>query len=207
MIRKELFVLVIAAALYVPAAARSADAVASVSAVAGATAQPSTVITMQIDPNTAEGQFEWGKKALEVREDIKAQECFEKATQLKPTWAEAWAYYGAARGRTNHVDDELEYCKKAAEMKPKSAEIRFLLGMAWVDQGKDGKAEDAFLEAIALEPRFALSHYRLGLVYNSNENWKKALKELQAFVALQPTGPEAENAQAMIGRIKLALDH
>lgn len=183
-----------------PPAASASGTTTTVSAPDG------SVITVQADPNTAEGQFAWGKKALEVKDDKQAQDCFEKATQMKPDWAEAVAYYGYARGRTNHFDDELDLCRRAAKMKKKSAEIRYLLAIAWLDQGKDSDAEDEFREAISLDPKFAPPYYRLGKLLNSQEQWKKALKSLQEYVKLEPQGPDADNARAMIDRIKTALD-
>ena len=66
------------------------------------------------------------------------------------------------------------------------AEGFIYLGLASLNLGQQHEAEQAFRQALLLEPRSAQAHYNLGLIYSSQNKRSEAIQELKQAVTLAP---------------------
>jgi len=70
---------------------------------------------------------------------------------------------------------------------------------------KDEAGAVADLEAATKkEPGYALAHYWLGMRYGAAKKWPDSIRELEAYLKLEPQGPKAKSAQDAIAAGKKA---
>ena len=70
---------------------------------------------------------------------------------------------------------------------------------------KDDAGAIADLEAATKkEPGYALAHYWLGMRYGVAKKWPDTIRELEAYLKLEPQGPKAKSAQDAIAAAKKA---
>ena len=75
-------------------------------------------------------------------------------------------------------------------------------GVILWNQGKGQEALPLFEQAITADPNLADAHYMLGMVYVSMDKKPEAIKALEAYLKLAPTGENAATAKAVLAQIK-----
>jgi TolA-binding protein len=70
------------------------------------------------------------------------------------------------------------------------------------NQGKSEEARPLFEQAIAADPSMADAHYMLGMVYVGMDKKPEAIKALETYLKLAPTGDKAATAKAVLEQIK-----
>jgi tetratricopeptide (TPR) repeat protein len=68
--------------------------------------------------------------------------------------------------------------------------------------GKIPEAEAAFKKATELDPKNADAFYQLGVAQVSSGKVPDAVKSLEAYLKLAPTGKNADTAKALLASIK-----
>jgi TolB-like protein/Tfp pilus assembly protein PilF/predicted Ser/Thr protein kinase len=126
----------------------------------------------------------------------KAIECFERAIELSPDYALAYAglsdsYNDLLDYSPCPPDDALDKTRKAAlkalELDDSLAEAHASLGQIKSEHDCDWKgAEREFKRAIALNPRYAPAHYRYGHMLSVTAGLDAALKAMRKAEALEP---------------------
>ncbi len=120
----------------------------------------------------------------------KAKQNFEQAiTSTKGKKGAESADILNAVGRANAMGDSkqgdaqygIDKLKRAAELDLKNPDIDINLGICYLKLGSDhgGEAVLAFNDAIARDPKYAAAYYRIGLIYQSQNN-KEAMDEWYA---------------------------
>jgi tetratricopeptide (TPR) repeat protein len=67
------------------------------------------------------------------------------------------------------------------------ASINVHQGLEYYDLGRWEDAIVAFSDAIAINPKFAVAHFGLGVTYSRLENWEEALFYFKKTIELNPT--------------------
>ena len=94
-----------------------------------------------------------------------------------------------ARFNPKWYQNAIDTCKQTLRVKPKDADMYFLLGMFYCQMDNYKDAIDAFKQAIRIKPDTAENHYNLGLAYlfcgdrGSALNQYKILKDLDGDLA------------------------
>ena len=123
--------------------------------------------------------------------------CFERATQLDPQFAEAFAswsqLYVRASGDYVPIRDVMpkarELAARALELDPLSSEAHATLGNIAFQFDHDWPlAQAEFERAIALNPSNVNAHSFLGLLLQSVERFDEAKAELREVIRLDPAG-------------------
>ncbi|HYI95124.1 MAG TPA: tetratricopeptide repeat protein, partial [Bryobacteraceae bacterium] len=74
---------------------------------------------------------------------------------------------------------------------PRNVEALKLKGDVYYLLGKDGPAEQAFLAAVRIDPKFVEGQYSLGRVYYQQSRYDAAIEQFQKVLALQPDSYKA----------------
>jgi tetratricopeptide (TPR) repeat protein len=76
-------------------------------------------------------------------------------------------------------------------------DLFYNLGMAYMEVGEYGRAEQAFHQAIELEPEFSENHLALGLVHYKLEHFQEAIIACRQATILAADNPDAWHCLAL----------
>jgi adenylate cyclase len=121
---------------------------------------------------------------------------FEKAVELDPNYAGAYAALSAAydlKGSFLGIPElstkAIEFAKKAIELSPRLTHAHQFLGGAYSSMGRYDEAIEAMREAIRLEPNNAGAHASLGRAYWIGKGMiDEGINELEHAIAINPQG-------------------
>ena len=92
-------------------------------------------------------------------------------------------------GQRGEYDKAETSLRKALEIEPNSAPVRFNLGLLMVEKGNAGQAEKDFRAALDLDPRLAPAAYNLGLLI-IEERPEEGLMYCRTAYELSPGDPK-----------------
>ncbi len=141
----------------------------------------------------SQGRFLWNKRTEEHL--MKAIEYFEKAIELDPNYALAYAgladAYAVLPSNIGYpVEQALPKAKEAAQkalkLDDKLAEAHASLGLALVMEEDFEEAERQYLRAIQLNPGYGYAHYWYSLLLDRMSRTQEGLRELELAFELDP---------------------
>lgn len=94
----------------------------------------------RVQRDNADVQVMLGMVDMERGSPQEAQICFDKASRLQPSAAEAWAGLGEAHLAQRHVEDAETALKEAVRLRPESRQPRLRLARALLDQQREREA-------------------------------------------------------------------
>jgi tetratricopeptide (TPR) repeat protein len=140
---------------------------------------------------------------------------YDKAIELDPASAAYQNNKGLALVRAGKMDEGRAALEQAAKLDPPGAgRYYFNLGAVLVNAGNTEGAVEAFRKATEADPRHADAFYQLGtaLVSKAEVAADGSIKPVpgtveafQKYIELQPNGPNAEPAKAMIASLTGAV--
>lgn len=130
----------------------------------------------------------------------------EKASEIDPTYARAWAALGAAydlKGSFLSIPElshkAIEFEKKAIELNPRLSQAHQLLGGAYNSIGRYDEAIAAIKQALRLDPDNSSAHMSLARAYWIGKGMiEEGIKELERAVSINP---EAGYAYLQLGSL------
>jgi TolB-like protein/Tfp pilus assembly protein PilF len=133
------------------------------------------------------------------KEDIKiAVEFFEKAIELDPNYAEAYAELGIlwVNFRDENKEKGKAYIEKAYELNPNSSTVNSYFGAALLNEDRGSKEGKKYLErALELNPNDARAQERMAMYYAFSESDDhdnaKAVEYVSKAVELEPFSTQA----------------
>jgi len=140
-----------------------------------------------------------------------AFEAFQKAITIKPTQAGYHNNYALALARGKKFPEAQAELQKAAEADPPNGgKYYYNLGAVLVNAGQYDPAAEAFKKGIELTPNYAEAHFQYAVCLSSKMSTTADGKtvappgmkeELQKYLELAPSGPNADAAKAMLGAL------
>jgi len=138
-----------------------------------------------------------------------AVEAYKKSLALKPDDAAVYNQLGNIYGAQKKMPEATEALTKAAQLNPQmAAKAYFNMGANLVNSGSADKASDFFKKATDADPTYAEAWYQLGstLMMKGSVDAKSGKQTyppdtataLQKYMELQPSGPHAQEATAML---------
>jgi tetratricopeptide (TPR) repeat protein len=137
----------------------------------------------------------------------KAYDAYQKAIELKPDAATLNNYALALAAGKKFPEAQAELTK-AAQLDPAGAGRYFYnLGALLVNNGQSDPAAEAFKKAMEADPNYADAYYQYGILLISKATTTAEGKVIpvagtkeafQKYMELQPNGPYAETAKAML---------
>jgi TonB family protein len=134
----------------------------------------------------ADDKFARGAKLLEQGDAAAAAPLLRDAAERRKTDAEAWYYYGLARGRTRQEKDARKAFERAAKLRPSWADPHAGIALAMLTAGKPRDAEVAARRALEVDPRQGEAHYVLGYLRFEEEKFPEALSEAELALSARP---------------------
>ncbi len=133
--------------------------------------------------------FYVGLAALEVGDDVRAQDKLAELTRLAPGEPAGWANWGVLALRQRVFDAAAQRLEKARDLVPKNAHIYNLLGVLERERGRQPQAIEYFRKALAFDPQDLRTAYALAQEVerqgdaNSDTEFQQAM---QKILSVQP---------------------
>jgi tetratricopeptide (TPR) repeat protein len=144
---------------------------------------------IELKPAFAKGYDALGLVLEELSDGDAVIQAYKRAiqvTQEQDTKDEMpYLHLGKFLQSKGRYDESLLFLRKAAELKPRSAEALYHLGKAFEKVGNQADALDALLLAIRNDPKLSEAHYLLGQIYLSLGRLEDANKQLRIFQELK----------------------
>ena len=139
-----------------------------------------------------------GEKLIKQGRYPAAVERLKKATELLPTDARAWNYFGLALQGNQQPDDALRAYKTALDLDHNLAAARYNLGCLHLEQNHLTNAVHELTSFALLQPANVDGWLQLAAAHLRNRSLNEAERCYKATLALQPRHPEALNGLGMI---------
>jgi tetratricopeptide (TPR) repeat protein len=137
---------------------------------------------MQVDPGVAELYFLQGEKLkTEPGRLREAMAAYERAVQLRPSYAEARMALGIQLLAGGNYPDALSHFQAAERLVPTLPAVHINLGDAYRATNRWTEAQRAYRRALELQPKLAEAHYGLGLLFLTAGGDFPGLDELRAY--------------------------
>jgi tetratricopeptide (TPR) repeat protein len=120
-----------------------------------------------------------------------ALKTFDKALELNPNYAEAWANKGIVFGKLNRHEDALKTFDKALELKPDAADVWVNKGIVFGMLNHLEVALKTFDKALKLKPDDAGAWYNKGVALSKLNRHEDALKAFDKALELKPDDAKA----------------
>ena len=133
-------------------------------------------------------------RALAMLDEWKlAEAAFKQATQLRPDYAEGWAFLGEARQHVMQASSSefqgLAELQRALHLDPTSVSANLLMGLYFTRQGDYQLAGNYIQTALALEPDNPLLHAELANVLAQQGDLPAAQQAYQQAISMAPDDP------------------
>jgi tetratricopeptide (TPR) repeat protein len=148
------------------------------------------------------------RKGAERLADYKdAASNYQKAIDLKPVDADYRYHASVAYARSNNMDEATAQLEKGVSLDPTQAARGYTnLGNVYFETNRADAAEKAYRKAIEIDPNAPNGYMGLGrtLIQKASEENGKLVapagtaEAFQKYLALAPTGAEADEAKAML---------
>jgi tetratricopeptide (TPR) repeat protein len=151
---------------------------------------------VQTFPDFYEAYYHLGVAETKLGRLDEAMQAFQKAIDLSGG-KHAWAEFGV--GYVLYLEGKAEEAvtiiRKGLELDGSSADGYLVLGMALLRVNRLDEAERSAREALLRNPNFAQAHVVLADVYGRRHEYGAQLQDLDAYLKLEPNGPEGEQVR------------
>ena len=122
-----------------------------------------------------------------------AQAQYEKALELKPSFAVAHDNLGLVLMKKGRLSEAMEHSGMAVHIKPGNATIQNNFGQILLKQGRIKEAADHFSRAVRISPAYAKAQNNLGIALAQQQKLGEAKKHLLTAARLDPNNSEIQN--------------
>ena len=133
--------------------------------------------------------------------DKSAIDCFLKAIQLKPDYAEAYYNLGVAYHKIDMLDEALESYDNAIKSKQAYPIAHNNLGIIFLNKDKINSAIKCFEWAIAYDSNYAEAHNNLGSALQKIKKFEEAKKEFEIAISLNSNYAQAFHNLGILSEI------
>ena len=129
-----------------------------------------------------------GRKLAALEEWELASRAFERAVQINPNYAEAWAFWAESLQHLEHPDltKAKTALEKALEINPDLVLVHLLGSVYWQRQRENDRAQEHLTEALRLEPENPIIYIEIGNLLARKGEIQQAYTAFQKAVHLAP---------------------
>jgi Tfp pilus assembly protein PilF len=157
-----------------------------------------------LHPNFAAAYYQRGMVHFKDNNIQKALEAFVKAIEIKPDYTDAKYRFGVCQITQRNFPVAEMVFRDVITQKQDMPAAHMYLGVALIGVKKQDEAEKELKLALSLKggENLALAHKYLGGIYMQKKQKAEAAAELQKYVDLSPTAPDAEKIKVTIAELK-----
>ena len=145
---------------------------------------------------------ELGVQYLRLNELEKADEAFQSALKIKPDAFAPLMNRGIVLVQMKRFEEAESVLRNAVKMK-ESPVGHYFLGLALANLGRFDEAEKELVSSVKLgNEEMKEAHRYLAIIYNAQGDKKRALVELETYLRLVPSAPDAEQLRNVIKQLK-----
>lgn len=154
-------------------------------------------------PNFMYAYNELGVQYLRLNDLKKANESFQSALKIKPDAFAPLMNRGIVLVHMKQFEEAEPALRKALKIEEKSPVCHYFLGQALANLGRFDEAEKELVSAITLGgDEMKEAHRFLAIIYSAQGDKKRASDELETYLRLVPTTPDAEQLRNVIRQLK-----
>lgn len=143
---------------------------------------------------------------LRLNEPDHADEAFKAALKINPEAYEPMLNRGIALYQLGKFKDAEKVLRDTLRVKLDSAVSYYYLGRTLNKLGRNEDAEQAFLTCLKMSPDdFKEAHRMLAAIYLDRGALPRVVEELEVYLKIVPTAPDAENLRQVLEQSKRAL--
>lgn len=148
---------------------------------------------------------EMGVQYLQLNELEKADDALQSALKIDPEAYMPMMNRGIVLFTMKRYGEAAPVLRKVVELKNDQAVGHYFFGQTLANMGRFDEAEKELLAAVKLGgDEMKEAHRYLAILYSSKKDNKRAVEELETYLHLAPTTPDAEQLRAVIRRLKSA---
>lgn len=148
---------------------------------------------------------ELGVQYLKLNQLENADEAFQGALKISPDAFAVLINRGIANVGMKRYGEAVPILRKALKQNDKSAVGHYFLGQALANLGLFEDAEKELRTSLELgKAEMKEAHRILAIIYTSRGSKKQAADELEAYLKLTPTAPDAEKLKDMIRQLRVS---
>jgi tetratricopeptide (TPR) repeat protein len=145
---------------------------------------------------------EWFVRASELDAEREtwdeAVECYRRAIELDPTFADAHCNLGSLWFNRGRRDEARRHFERTIELAPRHVEGHLNLGTLCEEDGEEERALWHYRQALESDPRFPDIHVSIALIYEKLELRRTARVHWRRYLALEPAGSWSRVARQRI---------
>ena len=146
-----------------------------------------------------------GVEYLRLNDLVNAGEAFRSALRIKSEAFEPMINLGVTLFRLKDFAGAETVLREAVKLDEKSAPAHYFLGETLAYLGKFDEAEKEFLSAVKLGgDEMKEAHRYLAIIYGLRKDKKRQAAELETYLRLVPTAPDAEQLRQLADKLKSA---
>lgn len=153
-------------------------------------------------PKFADAYVMMATAYLQQKDAADAKTALDNAVQADPKIPEAWFTMGMLQNAQKDYPGAEKSLTEGLKVDDNAPQGHYELGKTYLAENKLPEAEQHAQRAIALQPKLAAGHILLGNIAWKKQDAEGALKEYQEYLKLDPNGPMAPGAQAMVKKIQ-----
>jgi Tfp pilus assembly protein PilF len=139
---------------------------------------------------------------LDAKKYDEASRDFEQAIQYDPNYPVAYVALGATYNLLSRWDDALRVLTRGTTLNPSAWQAYFEMGKAFMGKGDYQTALQQLDKTAQLRPEYALLHLVKAHALLGLKNYTNAMAELEAYLAHEPAGPQAQEARETLDKVK-----
>lgn len=153
-------------------------------------------------PKFADAYVMMATAYLQQKNAADARNALDSAIHADPNVPEAWFTLGMLQNAQKDYVGAEKSLTEGLKIEDNAPQGHYELGKTYLAEGKVADAEQHAQKAAALQPNMAPVHILLGNIAWKKQDAAGALKEYQEYLKLDPQGPMAPGAEAMVKRIQ-----
>ena len=147
-----------------------------------------------------------GMLHMKLNELDKADEAFKAALKIDPEAYEPLLNRSITLFKLSKFKDAESLLRKTLKVKPESSAAYYYLGRTLNKLGKNDEAEKAFLTCTEKSPgEFKEAHRLLAAIYLDRGKPARVVEQLEIYLKLVPTAPDAENLRMVLEQNKRTM--
>jgi superkiller protein 3 len=149
--------------------------------------------SISLNPNYTAAFNNLGRVLSDQNRNIEAINAFRRAIALDPKNAVAYSNLGNLLRTQGDSDQAIAAFQQTIAIGKDEVWIDYTsLGLAYADRGKLGEAQNAYFQALSLNPKFAKAYFGLGALYTLKGEVSNAIRSYQEALKLYEENRDAE---------------